>query len=164
MEKTPKKSMLIWPGLKLFCSFVTTGISSVVHALRSTLLPPPADSVGARILKKMGWRLGNGIGPRVSLRQRKLQDLQASSPYGTRAIVDDVKITEEDEEANKHTYAPRDTPVLIIERKDNSHGLGYRPGLTLNESLGSSKSGNIKGPRIAGKFKDKPSLFLFTSC
>ncbi|KAF9454369.1 hypothetical protein P691DRAFT_656211 [Macrolepiota fuliginosa MF-IS2] len=125
---------------------------SIVHALQSTLLPPPTDSAGARILKKMGWRLGNGIGPRVSLRQRKLQDLQASSPYGTRIVTDDVKITEDDEEANKYMYAPRDTPVLTVERRDNAHGLGYRTGMTLHESLGSSGQGVVKGPRIAAGF------------
>lgn len=98
----------------------------------------------------MGWRLGGGIGPRVSLRQRRLQDLQATSPYGTRASTGDVKITEEDEEANKHAYAPRDTPILIVERKENAHGLGYRPGMTLQESLGPSNHGGAKGPTISG--------------
>lgn len=107
----------------------------------------------------MGWRLGSGIGPRVSLRQRKLQDLQASSQYGIRATVDDVKISEEDAEANKHTYAPRDTPVLNVERKDNAHGLGYRPGMTLHESLGSTDQGMAKGSRIAGAPED---IFIAT--
>ncbi|KAF5362261.1 hypothetical protein D9756_002204 [Leucocoprinus leucothites] len=124
----------------------------IVHALQSTLLPPPTDSVGAQILKKMGWRVGSGIGPRVSLRQRRLQDLQSSSPYGTRAAIDDIKITEEDEEGNKHTYAPRDTPVLIVERKDNAHGLGYRPGMTLHDSLGSSNQRGSGDPRISAGF------------
>jgi G patch domain-containing protein 1 len=101
----------------------------------------------------MGWRVGNGIGPRVSLRQRKLQDLQATSPYGTRPAIKDVKLTEDDEEANKHTYAPRDTPALVVERKDNAHGLGYRPDVTLHESMGSSKQATAKGPRISGQFE-----------
>ncbi|KAF7770333.1 hypothetical protein Agabi119p4_6307 [Agaricus bisporus var. burnettii] len=125
---------------------------SIVNTLQSTLLPPAADSAGARILRKMGWRVGSGIGPRVSLKQRRLQDLQTSSPYGTRAVIDDIKLTEDDEEASKHTYAPRDTPVLIIERKDNFHGLGYRSGMTLNESLGSSKADSGKDPRISAGF------------
>lgn len=139
-------------GIAFSYSFVIHKISSIVNALQSTLLPPAADSAGARILRKMGWRVGSGVGPRVSLKQRRLQDLQTSSPYGTRAVIDDIKLTEDDEEASKHTYAPRDTPVLIIERKDNFHGLGYRSGMTLNESLGSSKADSGKGPRISGKF------------
>lgn len=109
----------------------------------------------------MGWRVGSGIGPRVSLKQRRLQDLQTSSPYGTRAVIEDIKITEDDEEANKHTYASRDTPVLIIERKDNFRGLGYRSGMTLNESLGSSKVDTAKDPRIAGKSSSINFQFVF---
>jgi hypothetical protein len=112
----------------------------------------------------MGWRLGNGIGPRVSLRQRRLQDLQASSPYGTRAAITEVKITEEDAEADKHTYASRDTPVLIVERKDNAHGVGYRPEMTLHESLGSSGQGNTKGPHISGLFFLEFTVILVLSC
>ena len=107
----------------------------------------------------MGWRLGNGVGPRVSLRQRRLQDIQASSPYGTRAVIDSIEITEEDEEANKHTYAPRDTPILIVERKDNLHGIGYQPGMTLHESLGSANPGSSKDARISCSFYASP-LFI----
>lgn len=109
------------------------------------MLPPPTDSAGARILKKMGWRLGQGIGPRVSLRQRKLQDAQA-----LRGTEDIITIPEDDEEASKHTYAPRDTRILLVDRKDNSHGLGYQPGMGLNESLGVKGSKGKVGPNLAG--------------
>jgi G patch domain-containing protein 1 len=113
------------------------------------MLPPPKDSVGARILKKMGWRMGHGIGPRVTHRQRKLQDLQASSGN---VVSDDVAEHEgEDEEAKKHMYPPRDTPLLIVGRKENSHGLGYVPGMGLNESLG--VKGSASGPKLAGEFQ-----------
>ncbi|TFK39732.1 hypothetical protein BDQ12DRAFT_681110 [Crucibulum laeve] len=126
---------------------------SIAKALESSLLPAPQDSVGARILKKMGWRLGQGVGPRVSLRQRKLQDLQALQPTsGSRVTHADIKITEEDLEDDKHTYAPRDTPVLRVERKDNSHGLGYRPGLGLQESVGQKASGLGNGRNLAAGF------------
>jgi G patch domain-containing protein 1 len=111
------------------------------------MLPPPSDSVGARILKKMGWKLGQGIGPRISYRQRKLQDLQAT--LGSNASMDDIP---EDEEASKHTYAPRDTPILAVERKDNSHGLGYLPGLSLNERHGVKGGEASSGPKLAGTF------------
>ena len=112
------------------------------------MLPAPNDSAGALILKKMGWRLGQGIGPRVSLRQRKMQDLQAYS--GENPPGDIINIPDDDEEANKHTYAPRDTPVLLVERKDNYHGLGYHPGMGLNESLGAKDNVGGTGPKLSG--------------
>jgi len=42
-------------------------------------------------------------------------------------------------------YAPRDTPTLVVERKDNAHGLGYRPGMGLNDNLGVGKG--AEGPK-----------------
>ncbi|KAF7371047.1 G-patch domain [Mycena sanguinolenta] len=121
---------------------------SIARTLEASMLPAAKDSAGARILKKMGWRIGQGIGPRVTLRQRKLQDLQAS---GRRVTEADVVIPE-DEEAAKHTYAPRDTPVLVVDRKDNSHGLGYHPGMGLSESVGGGRSGATSGPKLAAGF------------
>jgi hypothetical protein len=53
---------------------------------------------------------------------------------------------DEDEEAKKHLYAQRDTPVLSVQRKDNPHGLGYVPGTTLHSSRPDS------GPKLAGSF------------
>ncbi|KAG6850675.1 hypothetical protein H0H93_010403 [Arthromyces matolae] len=124
---------------------------SLTSALQNFLLPPPTDSAGARILKKMGWRLGQGIGPRISLRKRKLQDLDIS--FGRRVSSELANIPDDDEEASKHTYAPRDTPLLAVERKENSHGLGYKPGMGLQESV-SGKAGaeNAKGPQISAGF------------
>lgn len=126
--------------------------SPLTAALQSAMLPPSKDSVGARILKKMGWRVGQGIGPRISLKQRRLQDLQASTGSAFSVSTSEIVPAEDAEEASKHTYAPRDTPVLVVERKDNSHGLGYRPGMSLNDSLGVKGSGGSStGPNIACK-------------
>ncbi|KAI5895592.1 uncharacterized protein SCHCODRAFT_02699468 [Schizophyllum commune H4-8] len=125
------------------------GSDSIASALERSMLPPPTDSAGARILKKMGWKLGQGVGPRVSLRQRRIQDMQAAS--GHTLAADDIALPDDgDEEASKHTYAPRDTPVLLVPRKDNTHGLGYRPGMGLGESSGSGKE--RAGPNIAAGF------------
>ncbi|KAL1759798.1 hypothetical protein FB107DRAFT_270824 [Schizophyllum commune] len=125
------------------------GSDSIASALERSMLPPPTDSAGARILKKMGWKLGHGVGPRVSLRQRRIQDMQAAS--GHTLAADDIALPDDgDEEASRHTYAPRDTPVLLVPRKDNTHGLGYRPGMGLGESSGSGKE--RAGPNIAAGF------------
>ncbi|KAF5316646.1 hypothetical protein D9619_006245 [Psilocybe cf. subviscida] len=124
----------------------------ITRTLEASLLPAPKDSIGAKILKKMGWRLGQGIGPRISLNERKKQDVQAyEATTGTKFSGSTLDIADDDEEANKHMYAPRDTPILSVKRKDNMHGLGYTPGLSLNESLGGS-SGGSGGPKLAGGF------------
>lgn len=100
----------------------------------------------------MGWRLGQGIGPRISLKQRKAEDALAYQPAtGERHTGHTLELPDDDEEASKYTYAPRDTPVLHVNRKDNSHGLGYVPGLSLNGILGGN-SGGSQGPRLAGMF------------
>lgn len=121
------------------------------------MLPAPKDSAGAHILKKMGWRLGQGIGPRVTLRERRLQDMQAYP--GQKLSGDDLNIPDDDEEANKHTYAPRDTPLLLVERKDNSHGLGYSPGMGLNETLGVKSGGVSSGPNVSGTSTTNQPLY-----
>jgi G patch domain-containing protein 1 len=112
-------------------------------AIGAAMLPPPTLSPGALILKKMGWKVGQGIGPRLTYHQRKLQDLELGLP---------TPAEEDEEEASKHTYAPRDTGIVVAERKDNSHGLGYRPGMGLNESLGVKGAGKA-GPKLAGGFQ-----------
>ncbi|KAF8722671.1 hypothetical protein AX14_009686 [Amanita brunnescens Koide BX004] len=97
----------------------------------------------------MGWKPGQGIGPRISYRMRRLQDMQAAT--GKLLKLSDIVVTEEDEEANKHKYPRRDVPVPVFERKDNFHGLGYKSGLGLHESLGRSKA-ETDGPRISAGF------------
>lgn len=99
----------------------------------------------------MGWRPGQGVGPRVSFRERKTQDAEALDPTtGTRLLGDALDIPDDDEEAQKHTYPRRDTPILKVKRKDNFQGLGYVPGLSLNDQLGDSASNRGKGPQLAG--------------
>ncbi|PCH44567.1 hypothetical protein WOLCODRAFT_77193 [Wolfiporia cocos MD-104 SS10] len=107
-------------------------------ALAASLAPAPQDSVGARVLKKMGWRPGQGVGPRLTYAQRRAQD-------GARPGED-----EEDEEARKHLYPRRDTPVVLAQRKDDSHGLGYVAGMRLEESVGAERE--REGPGIAAGF------------
>ncbi|KAI0792217.1 hypothetical protein C8Q75DRAFT_792313 [Abortiporus biennis] len=113
---------------------------SMASAIASSLAPSPQDSAGARILKKMGWRMGQGVGPRLTYAQRKAQD----NASGVSSMIED------DEEAKKHMYPRRDTPVLLAPRKDNFHGLGYSPGMSLMESIESGSSTGGRNERKAG--------------
>ncbi|THH28376.1 hypothetical protein EUX98_g5824 [Antrodiella citrinella] len=115
---------------------------SISAALGPLMEPSPLDSAGGRILKKMGWRVGQGIGPRLTYEQRREQDIALG--YSPMEL--------DDEEAKKHKYPRRDTPLLLVSRKDNSHGLGYKPGMGLNESLGVQDGAGVKGPQLASGF------------
>ena len=121
-------------------------------ALEKALVPTPKESPATKLLMKMGWRPGQGIGPRLTWHQKKLQDAQAKS---IRILtLADLKLEpdEEDEEAQKHTYPRLDTPLTVFPRKDNAHGLGYTPSLSLSDSLGNDFNANPSGPRISGGF------------
>ncbi|TEB36535.1 DUF1604-domain-containing protein [Coprinellus micaceus] len=111
------------------------------------------DTPGARILKKMGWRPGQGVGPRVSLKERKRQDAQAFDPYtGVKSLGNTLDVASDDEEANKHTYPRRDTPILNISNQNKRYGLGFRPDISLNEQLGVNSEGKPGGPNISAGF------------
>ncbi|EIW75240.1 hypothetical protein CONPUDRAFT_147355 [Coniophora puteana RWD-64-598 SS2] len=119
---------------------------AITLALENALFPAPQDSAGARILKKMGWRPGHGIGPRLTWRQREFLSGRDPDAPGADADVE--------EEAKKHLYPRRDTPIIALGRKENSHGLGYSPGATLMQSLAAAdgKAAQRESSNIAGGF------------
>lgn len=114
---------------------------SITTALQSLTLPS-TDSPGAKLLRKMGWKPGQGVGPRISYARRRQQDIDAGVvPTGT---VDDA-------EASKHLFAPRDTPVLLFRAKENAHGLGHSGPARLGGDTGAT--GKVgEGPNISAGF------------
>jgi G patch domain-containing protein 1 len=110
-------------------------------------MPPLEDSAGVRLLKKMGWRPGQGIGPRVSWRTRKIQDLLA---VGKSLNGVDIDALDDDEEAKRHLYPPRDTAVPRVLMKTDAHGIGFKAGAGLIENLG-QKRPQTKGPKLSGE-------------
>ena len=121
--------------------------SSIATSIRRALMPPLEDSAGVRLLKKMGWRPGQGIGPRVSWRTRKIQDLLAA---GKSINGVDIDALDDDEEAKRHLYPPRDTVVPRVSMKTDGYGIGYKTAAGLVESLG-QKGPQTKGPKLSGE-------------
>ncbi|KAF8273088.1 hypothetical protein EI94DRAFT_1676992 [Lactarius quietus] len=121
---------------------------SIAASIQRALMPPLEDSPGVRLLKKMGWRPGQGVGPRVSWRMRKIQDLLAA---GKSINGVDIDALDDDEEAKRHMYPPRDTVVPRFPMKSDSNGLGFAAGPGLVESLG-QKRPEVKGPTLAAGF------------
>lgn len=93
------------------------------------LIKPKEDTIGIKLLRKMGWREGQGVGPRT---QRKVMDDENDDGGG-----------------ETYTLAPMNTTVIALERKTNTNGLGYssQPGLErriekpVKKTLSTSKSG-----------------------
>jgi G patch domain-containing protein 1 len=77
------------------------------------IIVPSSEPVGIRLLKRMGWKPGQGIGPRVSRRQRKPGD--------------GLESDEDDEHLANVTFAPIDSAVVVFTNKTNHQGLGFDP-------------------------------------
>ena len=95
------------------------GPSLTLFSLPSTLeslIAPSRTSIGQSLLQKLGWRPGQGIGPRVTLRKLRLQEGKGREE------------DPEDPEAGRHTFAPRDARLLVYEAKEGREGLGYQKG------------------------------------
>lgn len=102
---------------------------------------PTGETIGVKLLKKMGWKEGQGIGPKV----RRKADLD--------------EIEGEDEETSAtHLFAPEDPPMISFSRKTDHKGLGFEAKSTLeNNSLTFSAAAPSK--RMQGNSDDEDSTF-----
>ncbi|KAF9925341.1 hypothetical protein BGZ67_008720 [Mortierella alpina] len=118
-------------------------LGALPDSMIDDLIIPSAEPVGIRLLKRMGWKPGQGIGPRVLKRNRRLKDGPMSD--------DDM-----DTPANV-TFAPIDSSIVQFTNKTDHQGLGFDPyknapefdrslqsqtgSKYLSESLGTKKAG-----------------------
>ncbi|OAQ27616.1 hypothetical protein K457DRAFT_156746, partial [Linnemannia elongata AG-77] len=86
-------------------------LGTLSDAMIDDLIIPTSESIGARLLKRMGWKPGQGIGPRVSRRQR--------NPTASPLSDDDI--------AANVTFAPIDSAIVLFANKSNHFGLGFNP-------------------------------------
>ncbi|XP_037068930.1 LOW QUALITY PROTEIN: G patch domain-containing protein 1-like [Pollicipes pollicipes] len=97
------------------------------------------DTVGVRILKSMGWRPGQGIGPRVTRAEKKQQQkvYGCARPPGADSAVaaDSDSDSDSDAALREVLLAPDDSEAPLVRPKDDLFGLGYR-GLERRAVLG----------------------------
>ncbi|KAM7195233.1 hypothetical protein V8F20_007609 [Naviculisporaceae sp. PSN 640] len=87
------------------------------------LFRPEGETMGTKLLRKMGWKDGQGVGPKV---RRKAQlGLQRDSQDGNQT----------------HLFAPENVPMIAFIRKTDSKGLGFG-GLSKLIPLGQIKPSN----------------------
>ncbi|TYJ57838.1 hypothetical protein B9479_001448 [Cryptococcus floricola] len=112
-----------------------------------SLIAPAQSSIGQQLLQKLGWRPGQGIGPRVTLRRLRVQEGKlGKSRLGTTNENEPM----DEEVAGKHTFAPRDVRLLVYEGKGDKMGLGYEKEKGLN------RLPSAAGPRFMNEDDDDP--------
>ncbi len=94
-----------------YAGFRSTNEDPKLREAFMDIFRPTGDTIGIRLLKRMGWKEGQGIGPRV----RRKADLGEAGGGN--------------EEADAtHLFAPNDPPMVSFHRKYDHKGLGFEGG------------------------------------
>uniref|UniRef100_A0A671LZD0 G-patch domain-containing protein n=1 Tax=Sinocyclocheilus anshuiensis TaxID=1608454 RepID=A0A671LZD0_9TELE len=112
--------------------------------LLEELIAPARSSIGVELLRKMGWKDGQGVGPRLKRKQCKQND-DAVKVYGCAFPPNGSEESEDEDEfaPENVSFAPKDVVPVDFTPKVDSHGLGYR-GLNPLQALGGgSETGHI---------------------
>ncbi|XP_027723738.1 G patch domain-containing protein 1-like [Vombatus ursinus] len=105
--------------------------------LLDDLIAPAKLSIGFELLRKMGWKEGQGIGPRVKRKPRRQKPVPGVKIYGCALPPTGSEGSEEDDDdylPDNVTFAPKDTTPVDFTPKDNVHGLAYK-GLDPQKAL-----------------------------
>ncbi|MBN3309868.1 GPTC1 protein, partial [Amia calva] len=112
--------------------------------LLEELVTPARISVGVELLMKMGWKEGQGVGPRVKRKPQKQKADPSVRIYGCALSTNGSENSEQDEgddyAPENVTFAPKDLTPIDFTSKDDLHGLGYR-GLNPQQALMSGARG-----------------------
>ncbi|XP_064015929.1 G patch domain-containing protein 1 [Pogoniulus pusillus] len=139
-------------------------IAGVVASIPGTtafddLIGPSKITVGVELLRKMGWKEGQGIGPRIKRKPRRQKPDPAVKVYGC-ALPPGPSEGSEDEEDEYQpenvTFAPKDVMPVDLTPKENVHGLGYK-GLDPSQALFGA-SGREHLNLFAGSSEDTSNL------
>ncbi|CAI7634533.1 unnamed protein product [Penicillium pancosmium] len=92
-----------------FAGFGSTDTDPTRRTGLMDLLKTGGETMGVKLLKKMGWREGQGIGPKV---RRKADLGDTSTPGGGGAD-------------KTYLFAPENPPMVTFVRKSDNKGLGF---------------------------------------
>ncbi|XP_053463506.1 G patch domain-containing protein 1 isoform X2 [Nycticebus coucang] len=128
--------------------------------LLDDFIAPAKLSVGFELLRKMGWKEGQGVGPRVKRRPRRQKPDPGVKIYGCALPPGGSEESEDEDDdylPDNVTFAPKDVTPVDFTPKDNVHGLAYK-GLDPHQALfgtsgehfnlfsgGSEGTGNLLG-------------------
>lgn len=107
-----------------FAGFGSTDTDSTRRGGLMDLFRASGETMGIKLLKKMGWREGQGIGPRV----RRSANLADEAVQGR-------------EEPDKtYLFAPEDTPMIAFVQKIDHKGLGFEGEARLDSTPGNGRN------------------------
>lgn len=98
--------------------------NSLASALES-VIRPVSDSVGTRLLRKMGWRGGQGIGPKRTKRVAEKLKANEHRIHGSETGVNLEAVEEAEDMAPGFLFAPEDISFSTLHSHEGTHGLGY---------------------------------------
>lgn len=76
---------------------------------------PSKDPIGVKLLRKMGWKPGQGVGARISAAKRRKIAMANSESESDEDYDGDI------------TFAPRDSAIIVFTQKRDTFGLGFDP-------------------------------------
>ncbi|KAE9552509.1 hypothetical protein FO519_004289 [Halicephalobus sp. NKZ332] len=114
-----------------------TVVSSALDDLFKVSEKQTSDSIGLKIMKRMGYREGKGIGAPLTRKQLEIQRVMEGRARGKKTRFDKSAIEEAEEFAKDFEFLPEDVPSVYFQCKENDHGLGYRPLEGLSGGYGS---------------------------
>ncbi|KAK7942791.1 uncharacterized protein PG986_011904 [Apiospora aurea] len=150
--------------LQTAAAFAGLGSTEQDSAMRrgggfADLFRSSGDTMGIKLLKRMGWKEGQGIGPKIRRKAR----LDVGAKGNGAARVDDGA-------TETYLFAPKNVRMIAFVKKLDRKGLGYAgeaklapmatAGTRKGASAGSSDEEDEDGPLIRpriGKKKAKPS-------
>ncbi|XP_046329566.2 G patch domain-containing protein 1-like [Haliotis rufescens] len=128
-------------------------IPGVADALTDLIIPDSVP-IGVSLLRKMGWKEGQGVGPRARRKRKKDSEVKKAPSlkvYGCALPQSGSSEEESDDEALQNiTFAPKDRNPVSLKAKDNVHGLGYS-GLNPRNALPSGHINLFSPPPVKGK-------------
>ena len=95
-----------------FVGLGSTAEEKARNGIVMDLLKSNGETMGVKLLRKMGWRDGQGIGPKV---KRKARLDEGDDPDGG----------DRTETQETHLFAPENSPMIAFVRKNDRKGLGF---------------------------------------
>lgn len=105
-----------------YSGFGITNDDGKRQGLLMELLKPQGDTMGVKLLRKMGWRDGQGVGPKVR-RTARLDGNDDASRHGQEI----------------HLFAPSNSEMMKLHRKHDRKGLGHAGETSLDQEFDSRR-------------------------